>query len=85
MSAGGMPNEAQMSILTTKRPPRMAECPAEVAVHWIMTPRMKIQVLTRIAYFLEMISARKPEYRVPVQAPNSRMEVSQPFLVVLLT
>lgn len=51
----------------------------------MMTPIMKTTVLTMIAYFLEMISARKPEYRVPVQAPNSRMDVSQPFLVVFET
>lgn len=68
-------------IPTIKRPPRMAEGPAEVAVHWMMTPMMKIQVLTKMAYFREMISARKPEYMVPNQAPSSRIEVNQPFLV----
>jgi hypothetical protein len=49
-----------------------------------MTPRMKMQVLTIIAYFLEINSARKPEYKVPVHAPNSRIDVSQPFLVELV-
>jgi hypothetical protein len=48
-----------------------------------MTPMTKTHVLTKMAYFLERSSARKPEYKVPNQAPNSKMEVNQPFLVEL--
>ena len=49
------------------------------AVDWMTTPRMKIAVLTKIAYLREKISARKPEYSVPSHAPNSRIDTSQPI------
>lgn len=79
-----LPLSTIFHLPTMKRPPRIAECPADVAVHWTMTPRIKTQVLTMMAYFLEINSARKPEYSVPVHAPSSRMDVSHPFLVELV-
>ena len=42
-------------------PARIELAPEEVvAVHWMITPRMKSAALLRIAYLREMISARKP-------------------------
>lgn len=50
-----------------------------MAVVWMTTPKMNTAVAINIAYFLDAVSAIKPERSVPTQAPSSRIEVSHPL------
>lgn len=51
------------------------------AVAWTTTPTMKTPVAMMILIFREYCSARNPDSKVPTQAPNSKMDVSQPLRV----
>lgn len=50
-----------------------------MAVVWTTTPMMNTVVAIKIPYFLEAVSAMKPETSVPNQAPSSKIEVSHPL------
>src|SRR3569833_931673 len=65
----------------TKRPARIAWYPAVMALAWMTTPSMNTEQATRMPYFREMASARKPDNKVPIQAPSTRKTNSQPFFV----
>ena len=77
---GAKKEERGMSYVT-KRPPRMLLCPPETAVACTMTPMMKMAVAPMMLIFREYCSAGKLDSSVPTQAPNSRMDVSQPLRV----
>lgn len=68
-----------------KRPARISWWPPAMAVIWMTTPTMKTLVEIKIPYFREAASATKPDMMAPNQAPSSKMAVSHPFFVGLLT